>query len=110
MPPSGSENYKEATDGPAHSLSGSHTHIDVSIRKRKIFLIGKTSSHISKFYGRPRWDQKEKKKKRNNNTGYVKTGFFFKLAQKWPYLTQQNCELSWVEWGREEKYLIIFLI
>lgn len=27
-------------------------------------------------------ETKNNKKKRNNNTGYVKTGFFFKLAQK----------------------------
>lgn len=45
-------------DGSACYFSGSHICADAPIKekKKKGYLIGKTSSHISKFYGRPRWD------------------------------------------------------
>lgn len=113
-------------DGSACYFSGSHICADAPIKekKKKGYLIGKTSSHISKFYGRPRWDststpptkkknqpEKQNQKPKNNKKWLCQNRTFFKLAQKWlPYFTQKNSDLSWMGWGRGEKfYFILFL-
>lgn len=103
LPPSGCEPYREAIDGSACCLSGSHSHIGVPIRNKKKMLFN-WKDKFTHFQILWQAQMRPKKKKPNPTTtkkpGYVKTGFF----SNWHRIDHilLNKILNYPGWGREE--------